>query len=753
MRHKSSVYKIFLFFLLNLFIQVGSGYIYKAYASGLTFYNYSSDKNEIYTGKQVTYTYNSRELALSYPGILINGTALADYEELFVRELGLNAEIVGDAIILSDEKTTLILVSESKEVYVNGVPTKMSVAPVKLGFGDTIKYYVPTRFVAETFGFGYVWVSDISTVRITKTLSLATEEHPFSYNGTLYAVNYLNQRIFTTMPVIYYNGVVMAPAKQVFEAAGCSYVESGDSVHITKNQLTLQTYTTSKIAYVNGKKIITDTIPVRISDPTTGINAIYLSLEFVADMLGFELTYSEAEKCYNLQDTAITGCLELYPDLKNGLWEQTNNKLLTIEQPTEIYFEWVTEPSNRNPEQEELYKVLAYATEQADIVELYGITKENINDFFDNGIVVLELNNVYTNMDAQFFSNYETTPLNYAFLTPLGETIKLHFMIPSEEHWYIIEAEECVRIYFTATDLSLDNSELVETIFPDDQFILPLPQNVDISNISDNDLYWNHSFELMISGNHENFYKNCNSINPYYGVEISNIYYDEALEQTVLQFTTKTVKGYKYSVKDGYLYVTIGKPDEIYSKIIVLDAGHGGTDPGAVKKGINEKDINFKILNTYTKELFDKSDIKVYFTRVSDILIDLYERAAFASEVGADMFISLHMNSNNSSSVTGTEVYYCKDNNAITESGLNSYKLAETLVNNLSTKMNTKNRGVLSANFVVVKYNTVPAVLIELGYMSNASDLAKITNEAYQKKAAETIYQTVVSVFDTYLLR
>ena len=130
--------------------------------------------------------------------------------------------------------------------------------------------------------------------------------------------------------------------------------------------------------------------------------------------------------------------------------------------------------------------------------------------------------------------------------------------------------------------------------------------------------------------------------------------------------------------------------------------------------------------------------------------MDLYTRAGFAKEIGADLFISLHSNANNSSSVTGTQVFYSNDNNVTLKSGLNSSKLAKSLVDNLSSVMNTKNRGISSSEFVVVKYNTVPAVLIELGFMTNPTELSKLTDATYQKKVGDAIFNTVTEIFKTY---
>jgi len=735
---------IVLIFLLFVFP------INSIYAADLKFYNYNTNSYENYSGKQVIYTYNNREVPLEYPGIIINGTALADYNDLFVVELGLKAERYGDIITLSNGSTELTLTIGSTKVQINGSTDTMSVAPVKLNFDDTIKYYVPTRYVAETFGYDYVWEKDISTARITKTLQLACEDKNLSYNGTLYSINYDMNRIISDMPAIYYAGNVMVPAKQVFEAAGCIYSEAGKVISVIKGELTLSVQIGSKIAYINQKKIIGNSTPVYITDLASGKTEAYIALEFASDMLGFTLSYSDAKKCYTLKENEFTGKNTLYPEFAYPVDDQ----------PIQTFFEWTAE-GNTASDINNLSKVKAYAIKNAAVVELYGISKDNIVDFFDNGVVVFELKNVHTDIDTQLFYDYEGAHISYALLTKVNSNSKLFLQVPPEYKWTIIETEDCVRVYFSSNDLSINDLTIssvgestvtgkAEILFPDDRVIIPLPDSVDITHISDEDKYWENKFFIKIAGNYKEFYHNNLICNPYYGVNISEAYYDFVNNLTILEFHTKDICGYNYCYENGYLSVSIGKPGEIYSKIVVFDAGHGGIDPGAAKKGFKEKDINFKILNTYVKEYFKKSDIKVYFTRETDIKVDLYERAAFASQIGADMFISLHLNSNNSVSVNGTEVYYSKENNSSTTSGFNSYQLAENLLDELCVALNSKKRGVINSDFIVTKYNTVPAVLIELGYMTNDTELSKLTNEAYQKKVAQAIYQTVTRLFETY---
>ena len=108
------------------------------------------------------------------------------------------------------------------------------------------------------------------------------------------------------------------------------------------------------------------------------------------------------------------------------------------------------------------------------------------------------------------------------------------------------------------------------------------------------------------------------------------------------------------------------------------------------------------------------------------------------------------MNANTNKTVYGTEIYYSSNNNKKNQAGLNSEILAKLFVNNLSSSLKTKNRGIRAARYTVVHNNTVPAILIELGFMSNNSDFDKITNPTFQYNAAKEIHKTLLEVFELY---
>jgi len=170
---------------------------------------------------------------------------------------------------------------------------------------------------------------------------------------------------------------------------------------------------------------------------------------------------------------------------------------------------------------------------------------------------------------------------------------------------------------------------------------------------------------------------------------------------------------------------------------IVLDAGHGAKDPGAISKinGKKEKDFNLSAVLKLKAELDKHPQIKVHLTRSDDTFLELDERVAFAEKipgvnVKADVFISIHANSFDNSTANGTETYYIRDN---------SKKLAETIHPHLIAGTGLTNRGVKTAGFKVIKATTMPAVLLEVGYMSNEKDVKALFDESVQQKLAQEL--------------
>ena len=166
-------------------------------------------------------------------------------------------------------------------------------------------------------------------------------------------------------------------------------------------------------------------------------------------------------------------------------------------------------------------------------------------------------------------------------------------------------------------------------------------------------------------------------------------------------------------------------------KTITIDPGHGGHDPGAVGNGLQEKEINLSIALKVQKILKQKG-INVVMTRTNDTFLSLSERVDVAVRKNADTFVSIHTNSAAAASASGTETYFSSA--ALNSRSADSKQLATFIQNRLYPALGTKDRKVKDAGFQVIKKNPLPAVLVELGFISNSSDASKLGSETIEIK-------------------
>ena len=170
---------------------------------------------------------------------------------------------------------------------------------------------------------------------------------------------------------------------------------------------------------------------------------------------------------------------------------------------------------------------------------------------------------------------------------------------------------------------------------------------------------------------------------------------------------------------------------------VFIDAGHGGTDPGAVGNGLKEKDI---VLSIATKlgALLNGRGISIKYSRTTDTYLSLEERARLANAWGADLFVSIHANSA-TSSVRGTECYTHPTANTATKT------LSGNVSRAIANKFGISNRGHKEANFAVLRLSNMPSILVETAFISNSSD-ANLLNTR-QADFSVTIANSILSYF------
>ncbi|WP_461200836.1 N-acetylmuramoyl-L-alanine amidase [Anoxybacillus sp. TBDG-1] len=181
----------------------------------------------------------------------------------------------------------------------------------------------------------------------------------------------------------------------------------------------------------------------------------------------------------------------------------------------------------------------------------------------------------------------------------------------------------------------------------------------------------------------------------------------------------------------------------VKGRIIVVDAGHGGKDPGAVAGGANEKTIVLEVAKLL-KDKLEKAGATIIMTRETDVYPTLQDRVNIAKNNYAEMFVSIHTNSATNTSAKGAEVYYDSSTNP---NGEESKKLAQYIQAEIVRMANMVDRGVKNSGLYVLRNNSVTSVLVELGFISNAEDRAKLTSAEYQNIYAEAIYQGIVKYY------
>lgn len=183
-------------------------------------------------------------------------------------------------------------------------------------------------------------------------------------------------------------------------------------------------------------------------------------------------------------------------------------------------------------------------------------------------------------------------------------------------------------------------------------------------------------------------------------------------------------------------------------KYVVIDAGHGGKDSGAVGSlnGVSsyEKDITLAVAKLVQKEL-QASGVNVIMTRTGDTYPTLSERSTLANENDAAMFVSIHVNSaSNAPKANGIEVYYAGKNNN-NYYGITSKALATEVLNDLLAETGALNRGVKTENHLVTRTSVMPAILVEIGFISNDAEIQNLNDAAYQQKLANGISKGILA--------
>lgn len=201
-------------------------------------------------------------------------------------------------------------------------------------------------------------------------------------------------------------------------------------------------------------------------------------------------------------------------------------------------------------------------------------------------------------------------------------------------------------------------------------------------------------------------------------------------------FDLKKGVRYKLHKEDNEIKILFSEVSN-EGKLIVIDPGHGGSDPGTVAGMAYEKDFNLDIAIRLKKLLEDKN-INVLMTREDDVYVGTYARPIMANEAGADLFISIHNNSCGNPSVSGTETLCYPD----PKKRAFALEIQKAVVKELGLP----DRGLVEKpGYIVTREAKMPAALVEVAFMSNSNDLSLLKTEEFRQKAAQGIFNGIMN--------
>lgn len=203
------------------------------------------------------------------------------------------------------------------------------------------------------------------------------------------------------------------------------------------------------------------------------------------------------------------------------------------------------------------------------------------------------------------------------------------------------------------------------------------------------------------------------------------------------------VNGLEGYVNKTYLQLLNQKGPAVKGRIIVLDPGHGGKDGGASREGVHEKAVVLKVAQLVKAKL-EQDGAVVKMTRQGDTYPALTERVQFAKDQKAEIFVSLHANAATNTSAKGAETFYSVSSNVNEKE---DYVLASAINREIVKNAKMNDRGVKRADYVVIKGLIIPAVLVELGFVSNSEDRKKLASDEYAEIFAQSIYNGIVQYY------
>lgn len=535
--------------------------------------------------------------------------------------------------------------------------------------------------------------------------------HPYVGNVMKLTVN--GKAVSGEMPPIIFSDRSVVPAREVFQMLGADVLwnERSETVTISYLNTVIKLVINSKTAKINSKEVEME-IPAKLINGKTMIPA-----RFVAENLGMEVGFDTKT------DTIII-----------------NNKPESTKEPE----------AEKNGEVAVLYEKYETNAENLSMsIRLKTDKKAETNAFVltePSRIVVDVLSGSFASLPSEIevgkgnvnkirFGNQKDSA---RIVVDISEN--LGYNVKCEENYVIIEIkmssveEKKTDILSTATYRKQGTIDAFESPY-------------EILNT-----------ELLTSENKLKITVNTNGETGENSSKAVNTLYAEAI---AFEQTEKEEGKFIISLKNSKVRFNVSGEKIVYikseiaplKKSVMLDAGHGGSDPGAVYTDENgnvmlkEKDLNLAV-TLKVKDILEKNGVEVNLIRSEDIYVDFLKVGSIANSVGSTLFVSIHTNSFTNTEVNGIEVYGYLSGGTVSN-GMSSEQLSNNLLNGLIDETGANNRGVRDGkSLAVVNSTKAPAALVEIGFITNKEEREKMETEEYKQKLAQGIANGILKSFE-----
>lgn len=261
------------------------------------------------------------------------------------------------------------------------------------------------------------------------------------------------------------------------------------------------------------------------------------------------------------------------------------------------------------------------------------------------------------------------------------------------------------------------------------------------------DKYTSHQLFMSCAGNYVSHFNTSSNRSAKSSLAGFTVKYNADKKRTYVYIkASSSYRGYAVTFDNGYAYIKWGTPKAMYKNIVVIDAGHGGSDSGATGNGLREKDLTLSIVLGAKDYFDDNKNYAVYYTRITDTYPSLTERSQLANDVGADYFLSCHINSAGATA-KGSETLYNSQGYKATN-GVTSYKWAANVHGFTKKATEFTDRGLVNrTGLAVLRHTKTASTLTEFGFISNKTEAKSM--KANTKKYGKAMYDSVVKMFQT----